>query len=67
MLVSGFPGRGYLSAASPMLVAICASVMVVRYIIHITIMHDICDGLAHYHDIADEPSTTLQTAQMVPY
>ncbi len=23
MLVSGFPGRGYLSAASPMLVALC--------------------------------------------
>ncbi len=27
MLVSGFPGRGYLSAASPMLVALCTCVM----------------------------------------
>ncbi len=26
MLVSGFPGRGYLSAASPMLVALCTCV-----------------------------------------
>ncbi len=27
MLVSGFPGRGYLSAASPMLVALCTCVI----------------------------------------
>ncbi len=26
MLVSGFPGRGYLSAATPMLVALCMCV-----------------------------------------
>ncbi len=26
MLVSGFPGRGYLSAATPMLVALCICV-----------------------------------------
>ncbi len=27
MLASGFPGRGYLSAASPMLVALCTCVI----------------------------------------
>ena len=31
MLVSGFPGRGYLSAASPMLVALCTCVFILRF------------------------------------
>ncbi len=31
MLVSGFPGRGYLSAASPMLVALCTCVLLGEY------------------------------------
>ena len=36
------------------------NVMVVIYTIDITTMRNTCDGLAHYHDMADEPSTTLQ-------
>ena len=32
MLVSGFPGRGYLSAASPMLVALCTCDLFVIYV-----------------------------------
>ena len=39
------------------------NVMVVIYTIDITTVHGTCDGLAHYPDMADEPSTTLH----IPY
>ncbi len=41
MLVSGFPGRGYLSAASPMLVALCTCVLGARKSFHSATSQDL--------------------------